>query len=58
MATLIIMNSAVGFAAAVGQIESDLRWAIREAADIARALEGKKPKRVIVVPQRIVNVVA
>jgi hypothetical protein len=41
MATLIIMNSAVGFAAAVGQIESDLRWAIREAADIARALEGK-----------------
>jgi len=36
----------------------DIEAAVLALAPVQRALEGKKPKRVIVVPQRIVNVVA
>ncbi len=36
----------------------DIEAAVLALAPVQRALDGKKPKRVIVVPQRIVNVVA
>jgi leucyl-tRNA synthetase len=37
---------------------ADIEAAVLALLPVQRALEGKKPKRVIVVPQRIVNVVA
>ena len=36
----------------------DIEAAVLELDAVQKALEGKKPKKVIVVPQRIVNVVA
>jgi leucyl-tRNA synthetase len=38
--------------------ESDITLAVLQLEAVRRALDGKKPKKVIVVPQRIVNVVA
>ena len=37
---------------------TDIERAVLELEAVRRALEGKAPKKVIVVPQRIVNVVA
>ena len=37
---------------------SDIEAAVLQLEAVVRALEGKAPKKVIVVPQRIVNVVA
>jgi leucyl-tRNA synthetase len=37
---------------------TDIETAVLELDAVKRALDGKRPKRVIVVPQRIVNVVA
>jgi leucyl-tRNA synthetase len=37
---------------------AEIEASVLALALVQRALEGKKPKRVIVVPQRIVNVVA
>ena len=37
---------------------TDIERAVLELEAVRRALEGKVPKKVIVVPQRIVNVVA
>ena len=37
---------------------TDIEAAVLALDAVQRALEGKRPKRVIVVPQRIVNVVA
>jgi len=37
---------------------SDIEAAVLNLDEVRRALEGKAPKKVIVVPQRIVNVVA
>ena len=39
-------------------VNSDVERAVLELEAVVRALEGKAPKKVIVVPQRIVNVVA
>jgi leucyl-tRNA synthetase len=36
----------------------DIEAAVLALPPVQRALEGKRPKRVIVVPQRIVNIVA
>jgi leucyl-tRNA synthetase len=36
----------------------DIEAAVLALPPVQRALEGKTPKRVIVVPQRIVNIVA
>jgi len=36
---------------------AEIEAAVLALPEVQRALEGKKPKRVIVVPQRIVNVV-
>jgi leucyl-tRNA synthetase len=38
--------------------ESDIQSAVLALESVKRALAGKPPKKVIVVPQRIVNVVA
>jgi len=37
---------------------AEIEAAVLALPEVQRVLEGKKPKRVIVVPQRIVNVVA
>jgi leucyl-tRNA synthetase len=37
---------------------SEIEAAVLQLEGVQRALEGKAPKKVIVVPQRIVNVVA
>ena len=37
---------------------SEIEAAVLQLAEVQKALEGKAPKKVIVVPQRIVNVVA
>jgi leucyl-tRNA synthetase len=37
---------------------AEIERAVLELEDVKRALDGKTPKKVIVVPQRIVNVVA
>ena len=37
---------------------TDIEAAVLQLETVRRALEGKVPKKVIVVPQRIVNVVA
>jgi leucyl-tRNA synthetase len=39
-------------------VNVDIERAVLELEAVVRALEGKPPKKVIVVPQRIVNVVA
>jgi len=38
--------------------KSDIEAAVLAHDAVIRALDGKRPKKVIVVPQRIVNVVA
>ena len=38
--------------------QTDIEAAVLALVAVQRALDGRKPKRVIVVPQRIVNVVA
>lgn len=38
--------------------EADIENAVLALEAVQRALEGKRPKKVIIVPQRIVNVVA
>ena len=38
--------------------ETDIENAVLALEAVQRALEGKRPKKVIIVPQRIVNVVA
>jgi leucyl-tRNA synthetase len=37
---------------------SDIETAVLALEEVRRALDGKPPKKVIIVPQRIVNVVA
>jgi len=39
-------------------VNAEIERAVLELEGVRRALEGKSPKKVIVVPQRIVNVVA
>ncbi|MFL5205871.1 MAG: class I tRNA ligase family protein, partial [Microvirga sp.] len=39
-------------------VNAEIERAVLELEGVRRALEGKPPKKVIVVPQRIVNVVA
>ena len=48
----------VATAAARDAANGDIEAAVLELDAVQKALEGKKPKKVIVVPQRIVNVVA
>ena len=39
-------------------VNTEIERAVLELEAVVRALEGRAPKKVIVVPQRIVNVVA